>query len=359
MNKINTGANDPNLGLRTSDYYFDLPQELIAQDPLEHRAEAKLLVMNKESGKIEHKIFKDIIDYLRPGDCLVLNDTKVIPARLLGTKKDTGAAIELLLLKRRENDIWETLVRPGKKLRPGAEVTFGDGILTGKILDVVEEGNRLVQFQYEGIFEEVLDKLGEMPLPPYITHKLQDKNMYQTVYAKYEGSAAAPTAGLHFTNELLSDIQKKGVDIAYVTLHVGLGTFRPVKVENVLEHHMHTEWYQVSEEAAAKINKAKESGGRVICVGTTSCRTIESAALEDGRIEACADNTSIFIYPGYKFKLTDCLITNFHLPESTLVMLVSALAGRENVLNAYEEAIKNRYRFFSFGDACFFTDDEI
>ncbi len=358
MNKINTGA-DPNLGLRTSDYYFDLPQELIAQDPLEHRAEAKLLVMNKESGRIEHKIFKDIIDYLRPGDCLVLNDTKVIPARLLGTKKDTGAAIELLLLKRRENDIWETLVRPGKKLRPGAEVTFGDGILTGKILDVVEEGNRLVQFQYEGIFEEVLDKLGEMPLPPYITHKLQDKNMYQTVYAKYEGSAAAPTAGLHFTNELLSDIQKKGVDIAYVTLHVGLGTFRPVKVDNVLEHHMHTEWYQVNEEAAAKINKAKESGGRVICVGTTSCRTIESAALEDGRIEACADNTSIFIYPGYKFKLTDCLITNFHLPESTLVMLVSALAGRENVLNAYEEAIKNRYRFFSFGDACFFTDDEI
>ncbi|MCR5657339.1 MAG: tRNA preQ1(34) S-adenosylmethionine ribosyltransferase-isomerase QueA [Butyrivibrio sp.] len=355
---MNTGA-DPNLGLRTSDYYFDLPQELIAQDPLEHRAEAKLLVMNKESGRIEHKIFKDIIDYLRPGDCLVLNDTKVIPARLLGTKKDTGAAIELLLLKRRENDIWETLVRPGKKLRPGAEVTFGDGILTGKILDVVEEGNRLVQFQYEGIFEEVLDKLGEMPLPPYITHKLQDKNMYQTVYAKYEGSAAAPTAGLHFTNELLSDIQKKGVDIAYVTLHVGLGTFRPVKVDNVLEHHMHTEWYQVNEEAAAKINKAKESGGRVICVGTTSCRTIESAALEDGRIEACADNTSIFIYPGYKFKLTDCLITNFHLPESTLVMLVSALAGRENVLNAYEEAIKNRYRFFSFGDACFFTDDEI
>ena len=358
MNKINTGA-DPNLGLRTSDYYFDLPQELIAQDPLEHRAEAKLLVMNKKSGRIEHKIFKDIIDYLKPGDCLVLNDTKVIPARLLGTKKDTGAAIELLLLKRRENDIWETLVRPGKKLRPGAEVTFGDGILTGKILDVVEEGNRLVQFEYEGIFEEVLDKLGEMPLPPYITHKLQDKNMYQTVYAKYEGSAAAPTAGLHFTNELLADIQKKGVDIAYVTLHVGLGTFRPVKVDNVLEHHMHTEWYQVSEEAAAKINKAKESGKRVICVGTTSCRTIESAASEDGRIEACADNTSIFIYPGYKFKLTDCLITNFHLPESTLVMLVSALAGRENVLNAYEEAIKQRYRFFSFGDACFFTDDEI
>ena len=359
MSNTTNGAQDPNLGLRTSDYYFDLPQELIAQDPLTERADARLLVMNKNTGKIAHKIFKDIIDYLKPGDCLVLNDTKVIPARLLGTKKDTGAAVEILLLKRRENDIWETLVRPGKKLRPGAEVTFGDGILTGKILDIVDEGNRLVQFSYEGIFEEVLDRLGEMPLPPYITHKLQDKNMYQTVYAKYEGSAAAPTAGLHFTNELLEEIKAKGVDLAYVTLHVGLGTFRPVKVDNVLEHHMHTEWYQVSSEAAEKINKAKEGGHRVICVGTTSCRTIESAASEDGHMKACADNTSIFIYPGYKFKVTDCLITNFHLPESTLVMLVSALAGREYVLNAYEEAIKERYRFFSFGDACFFTDDEI
>ena len=359
MSSTNTTAQDPNLGLRTSDYYFDLPEELIAQDPLPARDDAKLLVMNKTTGKIEHKIFHDIIDYLKPGDCLVLNDTKVIPARLLGTKKDTGAAVEILLLKRRENDIWETLVKPGKKLRPGAEVTFGDGCLTAKILDIVEEGNRLVQFYYEGIFEEVLDKLGEMPLPPYITHKLQDKNMYQTVYAKYEGSAAAPTAGLHFTNDLLEKIQEKGIELAYVTLHVGLGTFRPVKVDNVLEHHMHTEWFQVNADAAAKINKAKESGNRVICVGTTSCRTIESAAAEDGHIDPIADNTSIFIYPGYKFKVTDCLITNFHLPESTLVMLVSALAGRDNVLNAYEEAISKRYRFFSFGDACFFTDDEI
>ena len=359
MTQENSGVKDPDLGLRTSDYYFDLPQELIAQDPLTRRADARLLVMNKNTGNIEHKIFSDIIDYLKPGDCLVLNDTKVIPARLLGTKKDTGAAVEILLLKRRENDIWETLVKPGKKLRPGAEVTFGDGSLTAKILDIVEEGNRLVQFTYEGIFEEVLDRLGEMPLPPYITHKLQDRNMYQTVYAKYEGSAAAPTAGLHFTNELLDKIMEKGVNLAYVTLHVGLGTFRPVKVDNVLEHHMHTEWYQVSEEAANTINKAKESGHRVICVGTTSCRTVESAAEENGHISACADNTSIFIYPGYKFKVTDCLITNFHLPESTLVMLVSALAGRERVLNAYEEAIKKKYRFFSFGDACFFTDDEI
>ncbi len=359
MIQNNTGAQDPNLGLRTSDYYFDLPQELIAQDPLPDRDEARLLVMNKNTGNIKHMVFKNIIEFLKPGDCLVLNDTKVIPARLLGTKKDTGAAVEILLLKRKENDIWETLVRPGKKLRPGAEVTFGDGCLTAKILDIVEEGNRLVRFYYEGIFEEVLDRLGEMPLPPYITHKLQDKNMYQTVYAKYEGSAAAPTAGLHFTNELLEEIKNRGIDLAYVTLHVGLGTFRPVKVDNVLEHHMHTEWYQVNEEAAARINKAKESGHRVICVGTTSCRTIESAASEEGHMSPGADNTSIFIYPGYKFKVTDCLITNFHLPESTLVMLVSALAGREHVLNAYDEAIKERYRFFSFGDACFFTDDEI
>jgi S-adenosylmethionine:tRNA ribosyltransferase-isomerase len=347
---------DPMLGLRTSDYYFDLPQELIAQDPLEDRAASRLLVLDKNTGALQHHIFRDIIDYLDPGDCLVLNNTKVIPARLLGTKKDTGAAVEILLLKRRENDVWETLVRPGKKLRPGAEVTFGDGSLTAKILDVIEDGNRLVQFSYEGIFEEVLDRLGEMPLPPYITHKLQDKNMYQTVYAKYEGSAAAPTAGLHFTQELLKRIEEKGIDLAYVTLHVGLGTFRPVKVDNVKEHHMHTEWYQVTQEAADKINKAKETGHRVICVGTTSCRTIESAADENGRLHECADNTSIFIYPGYRFKVLDCLITNFHLPESTLVMLVSALAGRDHILSAYQVAIQEKYRFFSFGDAMFITD---
>lgn len=355
-NEMNNEQNDPMLGLRTSDYYFDLPQELIAQDPLEDRAASKLLVMDKETGAIQHHVFKDIIDYLEPGDCLVLNNTKVIPARLLGTKEETGAAVEILLLKRRENDVWETLVKPGKKLRPGARVTFGDGRLKAEVLEVVEEGNRLVKFYYEGIWEEVLDSLGEMPLPPYITHKLQDKNMYQTVYAKFDGSAAAPTAGLHFTTELLDAIEKKGIDLAYVTLHVGLGTFRPVKVDNVLEHHMHTEWYQVTQEAADKINKAKESGHRVICVGTTSCRTIESAADENGHLKECSDKTSIFIYPGYKFKVLDCLITNFHLPESTLVMLVSALAGRDHVLNAYNEAIKQGYRFFSFGDACFFTD---
>ncbi|MBE5835548.1 MAG: tRNA preQ1(34) S-adenosylmethionine ribosyltransferase-isomerase QueA [Butyrivibrio sp.] len=341
------------LGLRTSDYYFDLPQELIAQDPLMQRENCRLLVLDKETGEVEHHIFKEIINYLEPGDCLVLNNTKVIPARLLGVKKDTGASVEILLLKRREADVWETLVKPGKKLKPGAVAVFGDGLLEAEILDVVEEGNRLVKFKYEGIWEEVLDKLGEMPLPPYITHKLQDRNMYQTVYAKYEGSAAAPTAGLHFTTQLLEDIQAKGVDLAYVTLHVGLGTFRPVKVDNVLEHHMHTEWYQVTQEAADKINRAKDTGHKVICVGTTSCRTIESAADENGRLHECSDNTSIFIYPGYKFKVLDRLITNFHLPESTLVMLVSALAGREHVLSAYEEAIKERYRFFSFGDAMF------
>jgi len=345
------------IGLRTSDYYFDLPKELIAQDPLEDRAASRLLIMDKESGEIEHHVFREIIDYLNEGDCLVLNNTKVIPARLYGTKEDTGASVEILLLKRLENDTWETLVRPGKKLRIGAKVTFGDGRLKAEIVDVLEDGNRLVKFYYDGIWEEVLDSLGEMPLPPYITHKLKDKNMYQTVYAKYEGSAAAPTAGLHFTSDLLKKIEEKGIDIAYVTLHVGLGTFRPVKVTNVKEHHMHTEWYQVTKEAADKINKAKANGKRVICVGTTSCRTIESAADENGHLEACSDNTSIFIYPGYKFKVMDCLITNFHLPESTLVMLVSALAGREHVLNAYNEAIKERYRFFSFGDACFFTND--
>ena len=346
------------IGLSTADYYFDLPKELIAQDPLERRDECRLLLVDKKTGEVEHHVFSEIINYLEPGDCLVLNNTRVIPARLLGVKEETGAAVEILLLKRRGADLWECLVKPGKKLRPGARVSFGDGILTAEITEVVEDGNRLVKFFYDGIWEEVLDKLGEMPLPPYITHKLQDKNMYQTVYAKYDGSAAAPTAGLHFTNELLQKIQDKGVDLAFVTLHVGLGTFRPVKVTNVKEHIMHSEWYQVTAEAAEKINKAKESGHRVICVGTTSCRTIESAADDNGRLTEKSDDTSIFIYPGYKFKVTDCLITNFHLPESTLVMLVSALAGREHVLAAYEEAIKEKYRFFSFGDACFFYDKE-
>jgi S-adenosylmethionine:tRNA ribosyltransferase-isomerase len=351
-------SDDREIGLSTADYYFDLPQELIAQDPMAKRDECRLLVVDKKTGDVSHHIFSEIIDYLEPGDCLVLNNTKVIPARLLGQKEGTGAAVEILLLKRREADVWECLVKPGKKLRPGARVSFGDGILTAEIKDIVADGNRLVQFFYSGIWEEVLDKLGEMPLPPYITHKLQDRNMYQTVYAKYEGSAAAPTAGLHFTQELLSKIRDKGVDLAYVTLHVGLGTFRPVKVTNVKEHIMHSEWYQVTQEAADKINKAKETGHRVICVGTTSCRTIESAADDTGRLSECSDDTSIFIYPGYKFKVTDCLITNFHLPESTLVMLVSALAGREHVLDAYQEAIRERYRFFSFGDACFFYDRE-
>lgn len=337
--------------LKKSDFYFDLPQELIAQDPLEDRSGSRLLVLDKKTGDVEHHIFHEIIDYLKPGDCLVLNDTKVIPARLLGTREDTGAAVEVLLLKRKEKDVWETLVKPGKKARPGMRLMFGDGLLHAEVLEIVEEGNRLIRFWYEGIFEEVLDKLGEMPLPPYITHKLQDKNRYQTVYARYEGSAAAPTAGLHFTKQLLSAIEEKGVEIAYVTLHVGLGTFRPVKEENILEHHMHSEFYRVSAEAAEKINRAKESGHRVICVGTTSCRTVESAADADGRLRECCDDTQIFIYPGYRFKVLDALITNFHLPESTLVMLVSALAGREQVLHAYEEAIRERYRFFSFGDA--------
>lgn len=339
--------------LRKSDFYFDLPEELIAQDPLEDRSSSRLLVLNKNTGEVEHHVFKDIIDFLHEGDCLVLNNTKVIPARLMGVKADTGATIEVLLLKRRENDIWETLVKPGKKARPGAVISFGDGILTGKVLDIVEEGNRLIQFSYEGIFEEVLDRLGEMPLPPYITHKLQDKSRYQTVYAKYEGSAAAPTAGLHFTQDLLRKVEEKGVKIAYVTLHVGLGTFRPVKEDNVLNHHMHSEFYQVTPEAADLINNTKAAGGRVICVGTTSCRTIESAANEEGKVVAGCDNTEIFIYPGYKFKILDNLITNFHLPESTLIMLVSALAGKEQVLNAYKTAVEMEYRFFSFGDAMF------
>lgn len=339
--------------LKKSDFYFDLPEELIAQDPLEDRSSSRLLMLHKETGEIKHEIFRNIIEYLQEGDCLVLNNTKVIPARLLGEKEDTGAHVEVLLLKRHEADVWETLVRPGKKCRPGSRLSFGDGLLKAEVLEVVEEGNRLVRFEYEGIFEEVLDKLGEMPLPPYITHKLQDKNRYQTVYAKYDGSAAAPTAGLHFTPQLLKAIEDKGVKIAYVTLHVGLGTFRPVKEENILDHHMHSEYYQVSEEAAEIINSTKKAGGRVICVGTTSCRTVESASTEDGVIHAGCDNTEIFIYPGYQFKVLDCLITNFHLPESTLVMLVSALAGREKVLAAYEEAVREKYRFFSFGDAMF------
>lgn len=339
--------------MKTSDFYYDLPEELIAQDPLEDRSSSRLLVLNKKTGEREHRVFKDIIEYLKPGDCLVINDTKVIPARLIGERVGTGAKIEVLLLKRKENDVWETLVKPGRKMKVGAQVSFGNGLLTGEVIDVVEEGNRLIQFHYEGIFEEVLDQLGQMPLPPYITHQLQDRNRYNTVYATHEGSAAAPTAGLHFTPELLEEIQKKGVEIARVTLHVGLGTFRPVKVEEVTEHHMHSEFYQIEEEAAEKINRAKDNGGRVICVGTTSCRTIESAADENGHLKARSGWTEIFIYPGYRFKALDCLITNFHLPESTLIMLVSALAGREHVLAAYEEAVKERYRFFSFGDAMF------
>lgn len=337
--------------MRTEDFNFDLPEELIAQDPLLDRSSSRLLVLNKETGAIDHQRFHQVVDYLQEGDCLVLNDTKVLPARLIGSREHTGAKVELLLLKRGEDDVWEALVKPGKKARPGMRIIFGEGLLMGEVLDVVDEGNRLIKFHYEGIFEEVLDQLGEMPLPPYITHQLEDKNRYQTVYADNPGSAAAPTAGLHFTPELLAEIEAKGVNIAKVTLHVGLGTFRPVKVDNVLEHHMHSEFYQVDQEAADKINLAKANGGRVICVGTTSCRTIESAAKEDGTMEACSGWTEIFIYPGYQFKVLDMLITNFHLPESTLIMLVSALAGQEEVLNAYDQAVKERYRFFSFGDA--------
>ena len=337
--------------MKTSDFFYDLPEELIAQDPLEDRTASRLLVLNRETGAVEHKIFSDVIDYLNEGDCLVINNTRVIPARLIGEKEGTGGKVEVLLLKRRANDVWETLVKPGKKLRPGARVTFGDGRLKAEILEIAEEGNRLVRFYYEGIFEEILDSLGEMPLPPYITHKLEDKEMYQTVYAKYDGSAAAPTAGLHFTKELLAKIEEKGIKIASITLHVGLGTFRPVKVDDVNNHHMHTEWYEVNAEAADIINETKRNGGRVICVGTTSCRTIESVADENGYMKAKTGETDIFIYPGYRFKVMDGLITNFHLPESTLVMLVSAFAGKENVLFAYETAVKEKYRFFSFGDA--------
>ena len=335
------------------DFYYELPQELIAQDPLEDRSGSRLLVLGKQDGSIRHEVFRNITQYLNAGDCLVINNTKVIPARLFGEREGTGASIEILLLKRKENDIWETLVKPGKKAKPGTRIIFGGGLLTGEVVDVVEDGNRLIQFSYEGIFEVILDQLGQMPLPPYITHTLQDKNRYQTVYAKYDGSAAAPTAGLHFTPELLDEIRAKGVKIAEVTLHVGLGTFRPVKVENVQDHHMHSEYYEVTEEAARLINETKQSGGRVIAVGTTSCRTLESAAADDGSLSAKSGWTDIFIYPGYTFKVIDALITNFHLPESTLVMLVSALAGRDNIMNAYAEAVRERYRFFSFGDAMF------
>lgn len=343
--------------MKTSDFYYDLPKELIAQDPLEDRSASRLLVLHRKSGRMEHRVFTDIVEYLRPGDCLVRNNTRVIPARLFGTREDTGAVIELLLLKRREKDLWETLVKPGKKARTGAKICFGDGVLRGEIVDVLEDGNRLIRFGYEGIFEEILDELGQMPLPPYITHKLQDKNRYQTVYARYEGSAAAPTAGLHFTEELFETLQEKGIVVANVTLHVGLGTFRPVKVEDVSEHHMHSEFYHVEPAEAEKINKAKMAGGRIVCVGTTSCRTIESASDEMGVLQPGEGDTDIFIYPGYRFKMMDVLLTNFHLPESTLLMLVSALAGKEQVMAAYEEAVRERYRFFSFGDAMLILDD--
>lgn len=340
------------------DFYYDLPQELIAQDPLEDRSSSRLMVLDKITGEVEHRHFKDITEYLRPGDCLVINNTKVIPARLYGVKEGTEAKIEILLLKRKENDIWETLVKPGKKCKIGTKIVFGEGILTGEVVDIVEEGNRLIQFHYEGIFEEILDRLGQMPLPPYITHQLQDKNRYQTVYAKYDGSAAAPTAGLHFTPELLQQVRDMGVEIAEVTLHVGLGTFRPVKESDVLKHHMHSEFYKIEQSEADKINKAKKEGHRVIAVGTTSTRTLEAAADENGFLTEKSGWTEIFIYPGYQFKVIDALITNFHLPESTLVMLVSALAGREHVLAAYETAVEEKYRFFSFGDAMFIVDRE-
>lgn len=337
--------------MKTSDFYFDLPKELIAQDPLEDRSGSRLLVLDRETGEIQHRIFKDIIEYFNPGDCLVINDTKVIPARLFGSKVGTDARIEVLLLKRKENNTWETLVKPGKKARPGTVISFGEGLLTGEVIDVVEEGNRLIRFSFEGVFEEILDQLGQMPLPPYITHQLKDKNRYQTVYAKHDGSAAAPTAGLHFTPELLDQLKDKGIRIAHVTLHVGLGTFRPVKVEDVAEHHMHSEFYVVEEDQAKLINDTKAAGRKVICVGTTSCRTVESAADENGVLRAGSGWTDIFIYPGYQFKILDQLITNFHLPESTLLMLVSALAGKEKIMKAYETAVEERYRFFSFGDA--------
>lgn len=337
--------------MQLSDFYYDLPQELIAQDPLEKRSDSRLMVIDRETGDLEHKHFYNIIDYVNPGDCLVINDTKVIPARLMGVKEDTGASIEVLLLKRKEEKVWETLVKPGKKARVGARISFGDGLLVGEVIDIVEEGNRLIRFEYEGIWEELLDKLGQMPLPPYITHQLKDRNRYQTVYAKHEGSAAAPTAGLHFTEELLQQLKDKGVEIAHVTLHVGLGTFRPVKVDNILEHHMHSEFYMVDEKEADKMNAAKARGNQIISVGTTSTRTLESVADENGIVHPGSGWTDIFIYPGYTFKIVDSLITNFHLPESTLLMLVSAFSTREKMLHAYDVAVKEKYRFFSFGDA--------
>ena len=337
--------------LKKQDFYFDLPEELIAQTPLEDRSSSRLMVMDRETGEIEHKHFRDITEYLNEGDCLVLNETKVLPARLIGARKDTGTKVEVLLLKRLTDDTWETLVYPGKKARVGHVIEFGDGLLEAEVVDIVEEGNRVVKFHFDGIFEELLDKLGQMPLPPYIKEKLEDKNRYQTVYAKNEGSAAAPTAGLHFTKELLEKVKEKGVNIAHVTLHVGLGTFRPVKVDDVESHHMHSEFYIVEEDQAKLINDTKKAGKRVIAVGTTSCRTLESATGEDGILKSGSGWTEIFIYPGYHFKMIDALITNFHLPESTLVMLVSALAGKENIMHAYETAVQEKYRFFSFGDA--------
>lgn len=339
--------------MKTSDFYYELPQELIAQDPLEDRSASRLMTLDKTTGRMGHHVFREIVDFLTPQDCLVLNNTKVIPARLFGSRVGTEAKIEVLLLKRKEHDIWETLVKPGKKCKIGTRISFGEGLLTGEVVDVVEDGNRLIQFTYEGIFEEILDQLGQMPLPPYITHQLKDKNRYQTVYAKHDGSAAAPTAGLHFTPQLLEQIRDKGVKIAEVTLHVGLGTFRPVKVEDVTKHHMHSEFYIIEESQAKLINDTKQAGGRIVSVGTTSCRTLESASDENGILKAGSGWTDIFIYPGYRFKMVDALITNFHLPESTLVMLVSALAGKDHIMAAYEEAVRERYRFFSFGDAMF------
>jgi len=357
-------VNKPEICMKLSDFNYELPKELIAQDPLADRASSRLMVLNKETGKIRHDVFRNIISYLEPSDCLVINDTKVIPARLFGTRVDTGATIEILLLTRKSDTDWECLVKPGKKARVGCSLVFGSedadtAELTGEIVKVLPDGNRIIRFRFDGIFEEILDRLGQMPLPPYITHKLQDKNRYQTVYAKYDGSAAAPTAGLHFTKELLQEIRNMGVRIAHVTLHVGLGTFRPVKEENILDHKMHSELCMITEENARMINETKESGGRVICVGTTSTRTLETLADENGHISEGSCWTDIFIYPGYRFKITDCLITNFHLPESTLLMLVSALSSREIILAAYEEAVKERYRFFSFGDAMFITDTDL
>lgn len=339
--------------MKTSDFYYDLPQELIAQEPLKDRSSSRLLVLHRDSGEIEHKIFKDITGYLKKGDCLVINDTKVMPARLIGARKNTGARVEILLLVRKDLDTWEVLTYPGKKAKPGDIITFGDGRLEAEILEVIEGGNRIVKFHYDGVFETILDELGEMPLPPYITHKLEDKNRYQTVYAVHEGSAAAPTAGLHFTKELLEEIKNMGVEIAHVTLHVGLGTFRPVKVEDVTNHEMHSEYYVVEKEEADKINNARKNGGRIISVGTTSTRTLESVTDENGVVQPRSGWTKIFIYPGYKFKAVDCLITNFHLPESTLIMLVAALVGKDKILDTYRIAVEEKYRFFSFGDAMF------